>query len=399
MTKAKPENHQHKSLAAKETGERNKTQGAGASNLRLLFWETTAACNLECLHCRRLDVRQEMARSDLNTEQALALVDAVREVGQPIFVLSGGEPLVRADIFQIAAYAHDQGLPVALASNGTMITPDVAQRIVDSGIRRVAVSLDGADSQTHDVFRQQAGSFAAALAGIANLRELEMSVQVNCTVTRHNVESMPDMHRLVKELGADAWHIFMLVPVGCGAELADEEMLSATKYEEVLNWFYDISQTDELQTKATCAPHYFRIAHQRAREEKKASAGPPPSPSPAAKGHPGGVSSSMHTSTRGCLAGSAVCFVSHQGDVFPCGYLPVSAGNVTDTSLKNIWENSAVFQHLRRPEELGGKCGVCEYRVACAGCRARAFAQTGDYLAEEPFCLYLPKKAKNQSKP
>lgn len=360
---------------------------------RLVFWETTAGCNLECIHCRRLEVSRQLMQSDLSTAAALAFVNDLAAFAKPILVLSGGEPLFRPDIFQIARHARARGLPVALATNGTLITDEVAQAIMEAGIQRVAISIDGADEQTHDAFRQQPGSLAAALAGFSRLKRLGMSLQINCTITRHNVHQLDLLYRRAVELGADALHLFMLVPVGCGVQIAATNMLPADQYEAVLHWMYDRSREGEIHLKATCAPHYFRVVRQRAAAERRS--GTPTSASaglatvPPRGVHPEG----MAAMTKGCLAGSAVCFVSHAGEVFPCGYLPVSAGNVTRQSFAEIWKNAPVFQRLRNDDLLGGKCGVCEFKRVCMGCRARAFFEShGDYMAEEPYCIYEPKR-------
>jgi heme b synthase len=293
-------------------------------------------------------------------------------------VLSGGEPLFRPDIYEIAQYACDTGLTVALATNGTLINEEVAKKISDSGIQRVSISLDGATSETHDLFRKLPGSFEAAISGMKQLQSLGMETQINSTIARHNVHEVKQLYQNAIDLGVQALHIFMLVPVGCGIEIAEDQMLDAEKYEEVLNWFYDISREEKIQTKATCAPHYFRIMRQRAKADGITI-------SPKTHG--------MAAMSKGCLAGQSICFVSHNGDVFPCGYLPISCGNVLVKPFKEIWHESSVFNDLRDQDKLGGKCGVCEYKKVCEGCRARAFYETeGDYMAEEPYCIYEPKK-------
>jgi len=360
--------------------------------LRLLFWETTAGCNLECIHCRRLDVSKQLMKNDLTTAEALQFVRDLSGFAKPILVLSGGEPLFRPDIFQIAMCARDCGLPVALATNGTLIDENMAHAIVDSGIKRVAISIDGADETTHDNFRRQPGSLAAALNGFRRLRRLGMSMQINCTVTRHNVDQIEKLYATARELGADALHLFMLVPVGCGVQIAESNMLPSEEYERVLNWMYDKSKARELHLKATCAPHYFRVMRQRAaaehiRIEASHSHGKP------GAGHPGGQN--MAAMTKGCLAGSSICFVSHTGEIFPCGYLPVSAGNVRRQSMSEIWNESEVFARLRDVDQLEGKCGLCEFRKICLGCRARAFYASGNYMAEEPYCVYEPKRMRD----
>jgi len=364
-----------------------------ANDLRLVFWETTAGCNLECVHCRRIDVAKELMRNDLSTAESLKFVENLAAFAKPILVLSGGEPLFRPDIFTIAKHAGQCGLTVALATNGTLITEPVAAQIVEAGVRRVAISIDGADEVTHDKFRRQPGSLAAALAGFGHLKKLGMSLQINCTITKHNVDQIDLLYEKVVALGADALHLFMLVPVGCGVQIAESNALPAEEYERVLNWMYDKSKLGQLHLKATCAPHYFRIMRQRAAGEHIRIEATHSHGKPQGAGH----HHDMSAMTKGCLAGSAICFVSHSGEVFPCGYLPVSAGNVRKQELREIWEGAEVFQRLRNPDELEGKCGCCEFKKICLGCRARAFYEAGgNYMAEEPYCLYEPKRMQRE---
>lgn len=361
--------------------------------LRLMFWETTKACNLRCQHCRAVP-QAFRGPADLTTEEGFALIDKVAEIARPVLILSGGEPLYRPDIFELGAYGRAKGFRMALATNGTLVDRTMAREIARAGFARVAVSLDGARPETHDRFRGLPGSHALALRGLQYLREEGVSIQINSTVARHNVAELPDMLSLALGIGADALHIFMLVPVGCGLDIADREMLPATEYERVLNWFYDQSKDVSIDLKATCAPHYFRVRAQRILEERAQGDRSTPfipegtrlkaAPDPAG-GRP------LSTMTRGCLAGTAVCFVSNAGDIYPCGYLPVSAGNVRRESFADIWRGAEVFARLRDADALGGKCGICRYYALCSGCRARAYAATGDYLAEEPFCTYQPE--------
>jgi len=399
--------------------------GAASGQARLIFWEVTKGCNLRCIHCRAT-ATELSSPTDLSTAKALDIIDQVAATCAPILVLSGGEPLYRSDIFQLARYATEKGLRVALATNGTLVTKEVARMIVDAGVKRVSISLDGADAVTHDSFRGIPGAFEAAVHGLRNLKALGMSVQINMTIARHNAHQLPQVFELAKALGADALHTFLLVPVGCGVDIAAEQMVAPEEYEKMLNWFYDRSLEGGIELKATCAPHYFRVVRQRrAAEHRSAQAatraraalagtaqapdiGPadmlmPGStgivlkPSAAnAGGHPGnghasGHPSDMNAMTKGCLAGTGVCFISHEGEVFPCGYLPVIAGDLRKQTFADIWEHAEVFRQLREPDNLKGKCGCCEFRNVCMGCRARAFAATGDFLDEEPFCVYQPK--------
>jgi radical SAM protein with 4Fe4S-binding SPASM domain len=366
-----------------------------APPLRLVFWETTTGCNLECIHCRRLAVSRELSRLDLTTGQSLRFIRSLPETGRPILVFSGGEPLMRPDVFTLAQAATDIDIPIALATNGTPVNTEVARRIKDVGFRRVSISFDGPDPITHDHFRG-AGAFDASVAGFKLLRRQGVSMQINTTVAQHNFRKLDDTYRLALDLGADALHIFMLVPVGCGASLDPSVMLKPDEYEQALNWIYDRSLEGRIHLKATCAPHYFRVMRQRAKESGSPmpefahphkNMGPPHGAH--GNGH-GDAQPNMSAMTKGCLAGQAVCFVSHTGEVFPCGYLPVSSGNVKEIPFPQIWQESKVFADLRDDANLEGKCGLCEFKRVCMGCRARAFAEHRNYLAEEPNCDFIP---------
>ena len=391
-------------------------QNPQLSKPRLIFWEVTKGCNLRCIHCRA-SATELSSPTDLPTSRALDMITQIAGYASPILVLSGGEPLYRRDIFQLARFATDKGLRVALATNGTMVTKELARRIVDSGVRRVSISLDGSDSLTHDTFRGIPGAFDAAVYGLRNLKELGMSVQINMTIARHNARQLPQVLDLARNLGADALHTFLLVPVGCGVDIATEQMVAPEEYEAMLNWFYDRSLEGGIELKATCAPHYVRVARQRRAGDRRTadSAAPAIGPAdmmmPGATGvmihphgsHPavvaknaehagtGGHPDGMNAMTKGCLAGTGVCFISHEGEVFPCGYLPAIAGDLRKQTFADVWENSAVFNELRDTDNLKGKCGCCEFRNICMGCRARAYAASGDYLDEEPFCIYQPR--------
>lgn len=360
---------------------------------RLVFWETTAGCNLECSHCRRLDVSHELMANDLPTADGKRLIDQIAVVGRPILVFSGGEPLMRPDIFELAGHAKGQGLLTALATNGTMIDEPLAGRIASAGFDRVSVSLDGADAATHDEFRGQAGSFDKAIRALDLLRHVGVPAQINCTIARHNQEQLAAVMDLGRRVGAVAVHYFLLVPVGCGEQIAEDQMLDADEVERRLLEIYAIEQETDLQVKATCAPHYYRILRQEARKQGRpiSKVGGHPGGHPGAPGHPGrhpGGDAALHSVTRGCLAGTAVCFVSHEGKVFPCGYLPAEAGDVRKQTFGEIWTSSPVFADLRDPSKLTGKCGGCPFKTVCGGCRARAFYETGNYLDEEPYCAF-----------
>jgi radical SAM protein with 4Fe4S-binding SPASM domain len=361
---------------------------------RLVFWETTAACNLVCSHCRRTEIADGAAPDQLTTEEAIRLIDEVSAWGRTILVFSGGEPLLRPDIFPLLEHAREKGLMVALATNGTLIDQTVAGRIRKAGVDRVSISFDGADEATHDAFRRMPGSFREALAGAREVRAQGVALQLNVTVARHNVAQLDRMVDLAKELGAAALHFFLLVPVGCGMDIAEEQTLRAEAYEQTLAWLYEVERRETaLQLKATCAPHYFRVVRQRDKEQADrdrtlsatGSHGRQPT---ALSAQPGPAA--LHAATRGCLAGIGVCFVSHVGKIYGCGYMPIEAGDFRQKSLSEIWQHSELFAELRDLERLKGKCRRCGYVRVCGGCRARAYGSTGDHLAEEPFCVYEP---------
>jgi len=301
------------------------------------------------------------------------LLSEIANFAKPVIILTGGEPLLRSDIYDIASYGTSKGLRMVLATNGLLVDDRAARHLKASGIKRVSISLDGKDAQSHDAFRGQAGAFAGALKGIASLKNANLEFQINTTVTAANLNQIKDILELAISLGAAAHHIFLLVPTGRGRDLA-KQAITAREYEETLHWFYNESLTCPIQLKATCAPHYFRILHQQKKHHQAVE-------------KPQGQ---FHESTRGCLGGISFCFISHVGQVQPCGYLEVDCGNVQKQSFRHIWENSEVLKNLRDLNNYKGKCGRCEFGKVCGGCRARAYEATGDYLMEEPLCLYEP---------
>jgi heme b synthase len=268
---------------------------------------------------------------------------------------------------------------MVMATNGTLLTPKLVERVQDSGIQRVSISLDGADAQQHDRFRQEPGAFQKSLEGIGMLRKGGVEFQINTTVTKHNVDRIQEIVEMSVDLGAAAHHIFLLVPTGRARDLVDQE-IEAQEYESLLHWFHGMKDSVPLHLKATCAPQYYRILRQEARKR--------------------GEKVTMETHgldavTRGCLGGTAFCFISNQGIVQPCGYLELPSGNLTEQSFRTVWRDSPVFQRLRDLRSYKGKCGRCEYVRFCGGCRARAFEATGDYLAEEPLCAYEPARERS----
>jgi AdoMet-dependent heme synthase len=342
---------------------------------RLIAWEITRSCNLNCVHCRASSEKGPYT-GELDTNKAREILNQIAILGRPIVILSGGEPLIRNDIFELAGYGTELGLRMVMATNGTMLTAQTAREIKASGIQRVSISLDGADSEGHDRFRQVPGAFDSAIKGIEILKKTGIEFQINTTVTRHNRDEIDKILGLAVRLGAAAHHIFLLVPTGRAKDMADQE-IDAGEYERLLSWFYDMRGKTPLHLKATCAPHYYRILRQKAHE----------------KGERVDFDNyGMDAMTRGCLGGTSFCFISHRGIVQPCGYLELNCGDLEKDTFEDIWRNSDIFKRLRDFSGYKGKCGICEYRRFCGGCRARAFEATGDYMEQEPLCIYQPHK-------
>ncbi|MCJ7443682.1 MAG: radical SAM protein [Methanotrichaceae archaeon] len=319
----------------------------------IVAWETTSACNLACTYCRA-SASANPGKNELRTAEALTLIDQLAPLN-PMIIFSGGEPLLRPDIFSLAEHASGKGLRISLATNGILLTPDIVDRIKSSGIKRVSISLDGTIAKTNDSTRGQ-GCFLHAIKGAKYLQG-NIDFQINMTICRRNADETLDMFNLAENLKAKALHFFFLVPTGRGLET---DSISAKKQEELLRLIHRESSKTELDIQVTCAPQYVRIAEPRNRQKRSV----------------------------GCLAGISFLFISRTGDIYPCGYLPLPAGNIRETDFKDIWENSPLLASLRT-RNLKGKCGACNYRDACGGCRARAYAQKGDALESDPLCNYL----------
>jgi AdoMet-dependent heme synthase len=343
-----------------------------------IAWEITRRCNLQCVHCRSSSTLSVQDHPDFTFVQAAGILNDIASFASPVIVLSGGEPLLREDVFDIARYGTEKGLRMCLATNGTLVTDTVCDRIKEAGIRMVSLSLDGASAATHDNFRNQAGAFDGTMNAIRLFNEHNIPFLINSSFTLRNRTEIPEIFKLVKGLGATAWYMFMIVPTGRGEQIMDE-LIPESLYDEILEWHYRIEKEEtELLMRPTCAPHYYRIVRQKAKEEgssfKRRNL----------KFSTGG--------SKGCLAGQLICLINVDGDVLPCSYFPKPAGNIFSSSFKEIWENSKLFMELRDFKGYKGNCGRCEYLQVCGGCRARAYAMTGDYLAQEPFCSYEPNR-------
>lgn len=324
----------------------------------IISWNTTNQCNMYCDHCYR-DAGAK-ADQELTTAEARKLLAEIAEAGFRIMIFSGGEPFMRADIFELLDYARQLGLRPVMGSNGTMITPEVAARLRQAGTMGVGISLDSCDRAKHDKLRQMQGAWDGALQGMANCREAGVPFQIHTTVMEWNQNEVEQLTDLAVELGAVAHHIFFLVPTGRATSI-EQESLRAVEYERLIRRIMKKQQEVAIEIKPTCAPHFMRIGKQMGMDLRF---------------------------SKGCLAGTSYCIISPRGDVQPCAYLNIPLGNVREQSFVKIWQDNPVLQRLRTGE-LGGRCGGCDFEETCGGCRARAyFYSDGDYMAEEPWCLY-----------
>jgi heme b synthase len=356
------------------------------NTLRMVAWEVTRSCNLACVHCRASALCGPYS-GELDTAGCNKLLDEIAAFSKPVVILTGGEPLLRPDIFEIADYGNRKGLRMVMATNGTLVTEEIARKLVDVGIMRVSISIDGLNAESHDAFRKVPGAFAGTMVGIEAMKKAGLEFQINTTITKANLDQIKGIFDLTVSLGAVAHHIFLLVPTGRGKDMADQEIAPAD-YEKTLNWFYEESLRSPIQLKATCAPHYFRIYHQRKGPAQEAAK--PVVRDTGKDAHRPGMGA-LHAMTRGCMGGSSFCFISHTGQVQPCGYLELDCGQTKEKGFEDIWLNSSIFNNLRNLNLYEGKCGRCEFTRVCGGCRARAYEITGNYLAEEPYCIYEPK--------
>ncbi len=344
----------------------------------IISWNLTRKCNLKCSHCY-INATSNGLINELNTEESKLLMDQINEVSRPLLILSGGEPLLRQDVFELIRYGSDKGFRMGLGSNGGLIDTKTAKRLKEAGVKTVSISLDSVNSTKHDEFRGVAGSWKKALKAIEALRNNDVLVQVNTTLTQQNYDEIDEIMALAEQIGVENFHLFFLVPTGRGAKIAD---ISPSMYESMIKTTFAKTFRHRLNVRPSCAPQFMRIAKD--------------------------MGIDMRQWIRGCIAGLYYCRVYPNGDITPCPYLPVKLGNVRKESFKEIWFSSPMLKTLRDPFSLKGKCGVCEYRDLCGGCRARAYGLSGDfvdycgdlhepadlkgdYLAEDPWCVHEPK--------
>jgi len=349
----------------------------------VISWNVTRKCNLKCSHCY-INATKEELRGELTTEEAKRLMDQISDVSRPLLILSGGEPLLREDIYDLIRYGASKGFRMGLGSNGSLLDEVVARKLRDAGIKTVSISLDSSIPEKHDEFRGVEGSWQKAVKAVKALKQNGVLVQVNTTVTQQNHGEIDEIMSLAEQIGVENFHLFFLVPTGRGAKIAD---ISPAQYEGMIKSTFAKTMNHSLNVRPSCAPQFMRIAKD--------------------------LGLDMRQWIRGCIAGLYYCRVYPNGDITPCPYLPVKLGNIREKSFSEIWFNSEVFTNLRDPKKLKGKCGSCDYQSLCGGCRARAYGLSsdfidfcgdlhepaelkGDYLAEDPWCVYQPKKNANQ---
>jgi radical SAM protein len=360
----------------------------------LAIWEVTQSCDLACKHCRA--AAQPIPHPDeLTTAEGKKLIDEIAEMGVPIFVFTGGDPLKRKDVFELIRYAADKGVSVAVTPSATpLLTREAIFKLKEAGLVRLGISLDGSTPEIHDKFRGLPGAWARTIQAIGWANEAGIPIQVHSTISRHNAHDLDGLCSLFEKLAIVMWNVFFLVPVGRGQL---DDLLSGEEFEQVFGKIYELSHRVSFQIKTTEAMHYRRYLLQHNLEEKRMGHGHPGGPAPAVHAYEAGTPTADPQSrargwiTRRVNDGRGFLFVSHMGNVYPSGFLPIHAGNIKETPLADIYRNAPIFKALRDTSRLEGKCGACEYKEICGGSRARAYAVTGDPLAQEPCCIYQPK--------
>ncbi len=345
-----------------------------------IAWEVTRACAYACIHCRA-DAQHHRDPRELSTGEAKALIERLAAFGNnPILIFTGGDPMMRPDLFELIAYAAERGLRCSLTPTATALpTKERLEQARAAGIRRVALSLDAPRPGIHDDFRKVKGSWQRTMATLHRAHDVGLSVQVNTTVAKHNVDILDEMVPFIQEVGAVQWSVFFLVPTG---RAMVEQMVTAEQHEKVFNWLYDLAQTAPFDIKATAAPMYRRVAIERKRAQ---SGGGPVTFQSAGFQYADG----LHRPTKGVNDGNGFLFISHIGEIQPSGFLPVTAGMVRENDVVDVYRNSQIFKDLRNPDKYKGVCGTCEYRDVCGGQRGRAYGITGDYLASDPACVLV----------
>jgi len=347
-----------------------------------IAWEVTRACAYACVHCRA-DAQHQRDPRELSTQEAFDLIDRLADFGNsPILIFTGGDPMMRRDLTELIGYASQKGLRCSLTPTATALpTKERLEKVREAGIRRIALSLDAPRPEVHDEFRKVQGSWQRTMDILHRAQDVGLSVQVNTTVAKHNVDILPEMVPFIQEVGAVQWSVFFLVPTG---RAMIEQMITAEQHEQIFNWLYDLSQDAPFDIKGTAAPMYRRVAIER----KKTEAGDKPV---TFQGAGFQYADGLNRPTKGVNDGNGFLFISHIGEIQPSGFLPLTAGMVRKNDVVDIYRNHQLFKDLRDYSRLKGKCGICEYRDVCGGQRGRAYGITGDYMETDPACAYVPR--------
>ena len=339
-------------------------------SLKWIAWESTKRCNLNCIHCRS---KNGSNTDEIDTKKAFNLMDKVGRFSKPVFVISGGEPLLRKDIFELLEYGTKLGFKMAIATNGSLLDDSISLKLKSSGLKVASLSLDGSVSEVHDNFRRQPGSFDSVIKAATIFKKHNIPFLINSSFTKRNQSDIENTYKLAKKLGCVAWYIFIVVPVGNAGEILDD-LISKEDYENILKWHFnmEISEKD-IKVRPICAPSYYRVFHQNSKKIGTNISRRNLSFSP------GG--------SKGCVAAQYIAYIDHLGNVYPCSYFPASAGNIFESEFETIW-NSKIFGDIRNFSNYKGNCQRCEYLTVCGGCRVRALIYNGDYMAGDPYCDY-----------
>lgn len=354
----------------------------------IVIWELTRACQLKCLHCRA-EAQYRRDPRELSFEEGKVLIDQIKEMNDPMLVFTGGDPLEREDVFEIIDYAVKKGVRVSMTPSATPnVTKAAIEKAKDVGLSRWAFSLDGPTAEIHDHFRGTPGSYDLTIERIKYLHEVGLPVQINTVISRYNIDHLEEMAKVVEGLECVLWSVFFLVPTGRGQT---SDMISPVQHEQVFTWLYQLSKRVSFDIKTTAGQHYRRVVIQQKKKEIKEQPVEIKYLDALTQQGLTGSIDGLGRAPKGVNDGNGFIFISHTGDVYPSGLLPIKVGNVREQPLYEIYRESPVLQAIRNPDLYKGKCGQCEFRNVCGGSRSRAYAMTGDYLESEPFCVYIPK--------
>jgi len=357
----------------------------------MVVWDFTKQCNLKCKHCYA-NATPYPAPDELTLEEKLNVVDQLDEAGVAAISFSGGEPLMNKDFWKVAEYAASKGFYISIATNGTLITENIAKRLKETGIRYVEVSLDGPNSEIHDEFRGVKNAFERAVRGIKNARDAGLSTGIATTITHYNLDILPEMIELARKLMVDRFIVFNFIPTGRGKEIVKED-LSPIEREKLMKYLYDEWEKGKMQIFSTC-PAYARISITAMDKGTGDKVSPTHFAEMEIPAEFGGAAKALTEFIGGCGAGRIYCSIEHNGDIQPCVFLPIKVGNVLKDGFTNVWKNSEVFNKLRDRDAENYACHTCSFRYVCGGCRARAYAYYGDILSPDPGCIIMEKEWK-----